>query len=193
MNWTCFYLKRKYNSRRTSAAVCTIGPTQQNPKNSKASKYRQQNPKNSTASQYVEIKLPLFWIAAFLSTKVFNVVSFSVKKEEVSGRIENFLRASVAAGAKIMLFCHTKCLLYYFTTSFYNISFIRCFIIQFYTLKQYLLHIKIHYFGLPHLFVPLQICNGTDTKWYMCQIYATYATYARELFFVFGVGALIVL
>ena len=50
--------------------------------------------------------------------------------------------------------------------------------------------LKIHYFGLPHLSVPLQICNGTDTKWYMCQIYATYATSVRELFFVFGVGAL---
>ena len=30
---------------------------------------------------------------------------------------------------------HTKSLLYYFTTSFYNISFIKCSIIQFYTLK----------------------------------------------------------
>ena len=48
---------------------------------------------------------------------------------------EAYLRASVATGAKIMSFCHTKCQLYYFTTSFYNISFIRCFIIQFYTLK----------------------------------------------------------
>ena len=37
-------------------------------------------------------------------------------------------RASVAAIAKIMLFCHTKSLLYYFTISFYNIPFIRCFI-----------------------------------------------------------------
>ena len=49
-----------------------------------------------------------------------------------------------------MPFCHTKCLLYYFTSSFYNISFIRYFIIQFYTLKQYLLHIKIIYYPLPH-------------------------------------------
>ena len=39
---------------------------------------------------------------------------------------------------------------YYFTTSFYNISFIRYFIIQFYTLKQYLLNIKIIYYPLPH-------------------------------------------
>ena len=30
---------------------------------------------------------------------------------------------------------HTKSLLYYFITSFYNISFIKCSIIQFYTLK----------------------------------------------------------
>ena len=45
------------------------------------------------------------------------------------------LRASTAAVAKIMPFCHTKDLLYYFTTSFYNIPFIICVIIQFYTLK----------------------------------------------------------
>ena len=47
----------------------------------------------------------------------------------------HLVRASVVADVKIMSFYHTKCLLYYFTTSFYNISFIRCFIIQFYTLK----------------------------------------------------------
>ena len=41
---------------------------------------------------------------------------------------ERVLRASVAAVAKIMSFYHTKSLLYYFTTSFYNISFIRCYI-----------------------------------------------------------------
>ena len=40
-------------------------------------------------------------------------------------------RASVADVAKIMPFYHIKDLLYYFTTSFYNIPFIRCFIIQF--------------------------------------------------------------
>ena len=34
-------------------------------------------------------------------------------------------RASVADVVKIMPFCHTKSLLYYFTTSSYNISFIR--------------------------------------------------------------------
>lgn len=45
------------------------------------------------------------------------------------------LRASVVDIVKIMPFYHTKSLLYYFTTSFYNISFIRCFIIPFYTLK----------------------------------------------------------
>ena len=45
------------------------------------------------------------------------------------------LRASTADVVKKMLFCHTKHLLYYFTTSFYNIAFIRCFIFQFYTLK----------------------------------------------------------
>ena len=36
------------------------------------------------------------------------------------------VRASVADVVKIMLFCHTKSLLYYFTISFYNIPFIRC-------------------------------------------------------------------
>ena len=36
---------------------------------------------------------------------------------------------------KKISFYHIKDLLYYFTTSFYNISFIKCFIIQFYTLK----------------------------------------------------------
>ena len=45
------------------------------------------------------------------------------------------LRASVADVPKIMSFYYIKCLFYYFTTSFYNISFIRYFIIQFYTLK----------------------------------------------------------
>ena len=45
------------------------------------------------------------------------------------------LRASVADVPKIMPFYHIKCLLYYFTTSFYNIPFIRYFIIQFYILK----------------------------------------------------------
>ena len=46
-----------------------------------------------------------------------------------------WLRAFVADVLKIMLFSHVKSLLYYFTTSFYNIPFIRCFIIQSYTLK----------------------------------------------------------
>ena len=52
----------------------------------------------------------------------------------------------------------------------------------------HLKYIKIHCFGLPHLSILMQICNSTDTKWYMCQIYTTYTTSARELFFVFGVG-----
>ena len=41
--------------------------------------------------------------------------------------------ADVTKKKKVIL--HTKSLLYYFTTSFYNISFIKCSIIQFYTLK----------------------------------------------------------
>ena len=45
------------------------------------------------------------------------------------------LRAPTAAVANIMPFYHIKDLLYYFITSFYNIPFIRYFIIQFYTLK----------------------------------------------------------
>ena len=45
------------------------------------------------------------------------------------------VRAFVAVGANIMSFYHIKYLFYYFITSFYNISFIKCFIIQFYTLK----------------------------------------------------------
>ena len=48
-----------------------------------------------------------------------------------------------------MSFYHIKNLLYYFTTSFYNISFIRYFIIQFYTLKLYLLRIKIYIISFP--------------------------------------------
>ena len=63
--------------------------------------------------------------------KPIHQISLKTKNEEV----DNMLRASVAAGVKIMSFYHIKCLFYYFTTLFYNISFIRCFIIQFYTLK----------------------------------------------------------
>ena len=44
--------------------------------------------------------------------------------------IRTLLRASVVDIVKIMSFYHIKCLLYYFITSFYNILFIRCFIIQ---------------------------------------------------------------
>ena len=58
-------------------------------------------------------------------------------------------RASVADITKIMSFYHIKGLLYYFITLFSNIPFIRCFIIQSYTLKWYLLHIKIIYYLLP--------------------------------------------
>ena len=47
----------------------------------------------------------------------------------------SIMRASTADVAKKMPFYNTKDLLYYFITSFYNISFIRCFILQFYTLK----------------------------------------------------------
>ena len=36
--------------------------------------------------------------------------------------------------------------------------------------------------------VPLQICNGTNTKWYMCQNYTTYATSAKILFFCVWCG-----
>ena len=50
-----------------------------------------------------------------------------------------------------MSFYHIKGLLYYFITLFSNIPFIRCFIIQSYTLKWYLLHIKIIYYPLPPL------------------------------------------
>ena len=46
-----------------------------------------------------------------------------------------YIRASTADVVKKMPFYNIKHLLYYFTTSFYNISFIRCFILQFYTLK----------------------------------------------------------
>ena len=45
------------------------------------------------------------------------------------------LRASTTVVLKFMLFCYNKDLLYYFITSFYNIPFNRCFIIQFYELK----------------------------------------------------------
>ena len=48
---------------------------------------------------------------------------------------KRLIRASVADVLKILSFYHIKCLLYYFTTLFYNIPFIRCFIIQSYTLK----------------------------------------------------------
>ena len=47
----------------------------------------------------------------------------------------SWVRASIVDVSKIMPFYHIKCLLYYFTTSFYNIPFIRYFIIKFYTLK----------------------------------------------------------
>ena len=45
------------------------------------------------------------------------------------------VRASTASMTQYISFCHIKDLLYYFITSFYNISFIKYFIIQFYTLK----------------------------------------------------------
>ena len=50
-------------------------------------------------------------------------------------RTSQLVKTSEADVAKIMSFYHIKNLLYYFTTSFYNFSFIKCFIIQFYTLK----------------------------------------------------------
>ena len=59
-------------------------------------------------------------------------LAFFSKKKKMPYEL---VRASIVNVAKIMSFYHTKGLLYYFTTSFYNISFIRCFIIQFYTLK----------------------------------------------------------
>ena len=78
--------------------------------------------------------------------------------------IIKLLRASVANVAKIMPFYHIKNLLYYFTTSFYNISFIRCFIIQLYTLKQYLLHIKIIYYLIPIIINNSHTINGITTS-----------------------------
>ena len=50
-----------------------------------------------------------------------------------------------------------------------------------YAIEQKLCHfgtLNAYFIILPHLSVPLQIC----------QLYATYATSTRELFFVFGVG-----
>ena len=68
------------------------------------------------------ILLPLWMVNEF---------RFTIKQKHF-----DTLRASVADVPKIMPFYHIKCLLYYFTTSFYNIPFIKCFIIQFYTLKS---------------------------------------------------------
>ena len=72
------------------------------------------------------------------------------------------VRASVAVVAKIMPFCHTKSLLYYFTTSFYNISFIRCSIFLPFHLNIISLFFLIlilfflYYLFLPVIFVPKQ-------------------------------------
>ena len=43
---------------------------------------------------------------------------------------------------------------------------------------------KKHYFSLPHLSVPLQIYNGTDTN----SIILTHIQHLMGAFFVFGVG-----
>ena len=54
-------------------------------------------------------------------------------------------KSILISSLKKMSFWHTKDLLYYFSTLFYNIPFIRYSILQFYTLESYLLHIKIIY------------------------------------------------
>ena len=51
------------------------------------------------------------------------------------GNAWSSVRAFIVDVVKIMSFYHIKCLFYYFIISFYNIPFIRCFIIQFYILK----------------------------------------------------------
>ena len=50
-----------------------------------------------------------------------------------------YVRASVAAVVNIMPFYHIKSLLYYFTTSFYNISFYQMFYIFTTSFKYYIL------------------------------------------------------
>ena len=85
------------------------------------------------------------------------------------------IRASVAAVTKIMPFWHTKNLLYYFTTSFYNISFIRCsiflplhlniislfFLILILFFLYYLFNSKICHIFKSHQFLTVTFSNNT--------------------------------
>ena len=81
--------------------------------------------------------------ASCLGVDVFNynlirlvvLVLYSALKINCFTLNKSLLRASTADVVKKMLFYHTKHLFYYFITSFYNIAFIRCFILQFYILK----------------------------------------------------------
>ena len=62
-----------------------------------------------------------------ICSKAFSVFCFvTLEKWSKSKKLICKLRASVADVVKIMSFYHTKSLLYYFTTSIYNISFLRC-------------------------------------------------------------------
>ena len=66
----------------------------------------------------------------------FGSICFSRVRCDGNSVAYNFVRAFTAdVTLKKMSFYHIKNLLYYFTTLFYNISFIRYFIIQFYILK----------------------------------------------------------
>ena len=85
------------------------------------------------------------------------------------------LRASVADIVKIMQFSYTKSLLYYFTTSFYNISFIRCsiflplhlniislfFLILILFFLYYLFNGKICHIFKSHQFLTVTFSNNT--------------------------------
>ena len=49
--------------------------------------------------------------------KKYKHIDHIVNNIRLTQNLTYVLRASVAAGVKIMSFCNTKCLLYYFTTS----------------------------------------------------------------------------
>ena len=66
-------------------------------------------------STIANLGFTIFWCTRFLAMKCQKCLRYDI-------------RASVADVVKIMPFYHTKSLLYYFTTSFYNIPIIKCFI-----------------------------------------------------------------
>ena len=91
--------------------------------------------------------------------------------------IYKLLRASIAAVVNIMPFYHIKSLLYYFTTSFYNISFYQMFYIFTTSFKYYILILILSF--LYNLF------HGNISILFQISM-VTFQTKLLILFFFFG-------